>query len=124
MKIVLLTVSTPLFFSIVTESRKILAVTIHNYLLQSVHLNFKKPKKSYIKKLATVTQHHLISNISFFLNVSVRNNLLHPELKAAVSVRFISTKINLRFFVCITKFAKTDILLKPLNFYKPDEKMF
>ena len=124
MKIVLLTVSTSLFFPIVTESRKILAVTIHNYLLQSVHLNFKKPKKSYIKKLATVSQHHLISNISFFLNVSVRNNLLHPELKAAVSVRFISTKINLRFFVCITKFAKTDILLKPLNFYKPDEKMF
>jgi len=55
---------------------------------------------------------------------SVRNNLLDWEFKTAVSVCFISEKINLHFLVYITKFAKIDILLKLFTFSSLTKKRF
>lgn len=91
---------------------------------RSVYLNFKKLKSSY-----TRNWRYLLSIASlqwyfrFFWMFSVRNNLLHRELKTGGSC-FISKKINLHHIVYITKFAKIDILLKLLIFTSLTKKRF
>lgn len=116
MKVVVSTVLTPSLVRIVHFPREILIITIPVDLKASTTF-FKNMESSFARRCLPLRL-SLQRNFHLILLFSVRNNLLHWELKTGVSVCGILKKINSlisRRIVCI---AKIEILLKLLAFIK------